>query len=150
MALLVEGEVETPCTLSFAELAALPRQVADVGVLIPGKPGGAVWLDAVLAAAGAKPGARFATLVADDGAFAVSVPLDAVRTNAIVVYRLSDAPLPDKQGGPIRFYVVDAKACGADSGVDACANVKRLGRIRLTAARETDIGHDHAPAPTKA
>ena len=144
MALLVEGEVETPCTLSFEALAALSRQVEDVGALIPGKNGGAVWLDAVLDAAGTKPSARFATLVADGGTFAVSVSLEAVRANAIVAYRLGDGPLPDAQGGPIRFYVVDAKACGADSGVDACANVKRLGRIRLSAAREPDIGHDHA------
>jgi len=144
MALTIEGEVDKPRTLTFDELAALPRQVTDVSALIAGKQGGAVWLDAVLAAAGARAGARFATLVADDGAFAVSVPLDAVRTNAIVAYRLGDLPLPDKQGGPIRFYVVDAKACGADSGVDACANVKRLGRIRLTAAREADVGHEHA------
>lgn len=144
MTLLVDGEVETPRTLTFEALAALPRQVPDVGTLIAGKQGGAVWLDAVLAAAGAKASARFATLVADDGKFAVSVPLDALRTNAIVAYRLGDASLPEKQGGPIRFYVVDAKACGADSGVDACANVKRLGRIRLTAAREPDVGHDHS------
>ena len=92
----VEGEVETPRTLTFDELAALPRQVMDGGTLGPGKRGGAVWLDAVLAA------------------------------------------------GPLRFYVVDAKACGADSGVDACANVKRLGRIRLTLSRASDVGHDHA------
>lgn len=140
----VEGEVETPRALTFDELAALPRQVPDVGTLVPGKRGGAVWLDAVLAAVGTKPEARFATLVADDGAFAVSVPLDAVRTNAIVAYRLGGARLPGDQGGPIRFYVVDAKACGADSGVDACANVKRLGRIRLTVARAPDVGHEHA------
>lgn len=144
MSLRIEGEVANARELGFAELAALPKQVADVGALVPGKQGGAVWLDAVLAAAGAKATAKFATLVADDGTFAVSVPLDAVRTNAIVAYRLGDAPLPDKQGGPVRFYVVDAKACGADSGVDACANVKRLARIRLTAAREPDVGHEHA------
>ena len=144
MKLIVEGEVNRMRELSFEELAALPRQVPDVGSLVPGKQGGAVWLDAVLEAAGAKPDARFATLVADDGAFAVSVPLDAVRTNAIVAYRLGDGPLPEKQGGPARFYVVDAKACGDDSGVDACANVKRLGRIRLTAAREADVGHEHS------
>lgn len=142
--LLVEGDVENPRELTFADLAALPKQVADLSALVPGKQGGAVWLDAVLAAAGAKATARFATLVADDGKFAVSVPLDAVRTNAVVAYRLGDGPLPDKQGGPARFYVVDAKACGDESGVDACANVKRLGRIRLTAVREPDVGHEHA------
>jgi DMSO/TMAO reductase YedYZ molybdopterin-dependent catalytic subunit len=142
--LVIEGEVASRKELGFTELAALPRQVADLAALVPGKQGGAVWLDAVLAAAGANAGAKFATLVADDGAFAVSVPLDAVRTNAVVAYRLGDAPLPDKQGGPLRFFVVDAKACGADSGVDACANVKRLSRIRLTAAREPDVGHDHS------
>ena len=141
--LIVEGEVERPLSLDFAALAALPRQVADLGALVPGKQGGAVWLDAVLAAAGTKGAAKFATLVADGGSFAVSVPLDAVRTNAVVAYRLGDAALPEKQGGPVRFYVVDAKACGDDSGVDACANVKRLGRIRLTATREPDVGHEH-------
>jgi hypothetical protein len=142
--LVVEGEVAQRRELAFTDLAALPEQVGDVGALVPGKQGGAVWLDSVLAAAGAKATARFATLVADDGRFAVSVPLDAVRTNAVIAYRLGEGPLPDKQGGPARFYVVDAKACGADSGVDACANVKRLGRIRLTATREPDIGHEHA------
>lgn len=141
--LVIEGEVERTLSLGFAELAALPRQVADLAGVVPGKQGGAVWLDALLAAAGAKPSAKFATLVADGGSFAVSVPLEAVRTNAVVAYRLDDAPLPDKQGGPVRFYVVDAKACGDDSGVDACANVKRLDTIRLTAAREADVGHQH-------
>lgn len=141
--LVVEGEVERTLSLDFAGLAALPRQVGELASVVPGKPGGAVWLEAVLAAAGAKPSAKFATLVADGGSFAVSVPLDAVRTNAVVAYRQGDAPLPERQGGPVRFYVVDAKACGDDSGVDACANVKRLGIIRLTAAREPDVGHEH-------
>ena len=144
MSLRIEGEVAAPKELSFDDLAKLSQQVADVGALLPGKEGGAVRLAAVLAAAGAKPTARFATLVADDGKFAVSVPLDAVRDNAVIAYRLGDAPLPEKKGGPVRFYVLDVTTCGTGSGVDACANVKRLGRIRLTAEREPDVGHEHA------
>jgi hypothetical protein len=35
------------------------------------------------------------------------------------------------------------KSCGDASGVDACANVKRLSRIKLTREREPDVGHSH-------
>jgi len=139
----VEGEVAKPTTFDFAALAALPQQVADVGSMVPGKQGGAVRLRALLEAAGAKPSAQFATLEGDGGKFAVSVPLAAVADNAVVAYRLGDAALPDKQGGPARFYILDVKSCGDASGVDACANVKRLSRIKLTREREPDVGHWH-------
>ena len=34
--LRIDGNVSTPRTLGFGELAALPEQVADIGALIPG------------------------------------------------------------------------------------------------------------------
>lgn len=139
----IEGEVASPATFDFAKLAALPQQIADVGSVVPGKQGGAVKLRALLDAAGVKPSAKFATLEGDAGRFAVSVPLSAVMDNAVVAYRLGDAALPEKQGGPARFYVLDVQSCGSDSGVDACANVKRLQRIKLTREREADVGHEH-------
>jgi hypothetical protein len=38
--LRVEGEVQHDANFSFADLAALPEQVADVGQLVPGREGG--------------------------------------------------------------------------------------------------------------
>lgn len=139
----IEGEVAKPVTLDFAALSKLPRQVPDLAALIPGKDGGAVRLRALLDAAGATPAAAFATLASSDGKFAVSVPLAAIADNAVIAYRLGSDPLPASKGGPARFYVIDVKACGTGAGVDACANVKGLGTIRLTKEREPEIGHSH-------
>jgi DMSO/TMAO reductase YedYZ molybdopterin-dependent catalytic subunit len=135
--LRVDGEVVKACELSFADLAALPGQVDDVGELIPGRAGGAVRLASILERAGRRPEASHATLSSADGRFTASVPLDAVR-EAVVAYRLGDAPLPERQGGPLRFFIPDVEEC-AIGGVDACANVKFLARIELTrgAAKDT-------------
>jgi 2-dehydropantoate 2-reductase len=70
------------------------------------------------------------TLESADGKFAASVPLEAVR-DAIIAYRFNDGPLPPHKGGPFRFFIPHAEEC-AVGGVDACANVKFLGRIRLS------------------
>ncbi len=141
MALRIEGEVLTPLSLSFEALRALPR--VDVESVLPGKAGVGVPLSALLEKAGVKPAARWVTLSSDDGRFAVSVPLADVQANALVAYALDEQPLPEAKGGPLRFYVIDAAACRSGQ-VDACANVKRLGLVRLTAEREPDVGHAHA------
>ncbi|HVO29751.1 MAG TPA: molybdopterin-dependent oxidoreductase [bacterium] len=142
MKLRVEGAVAAPREFTFADLAALPQ--AEVATRIPGRDGTAVPLRALLEAAGASPEARYATIASDNGDFALSLPLADIADNALVAYRLGDGPLPDAKGGPARFYVIDFGACGTGE-VDACANVKRLGLIRLTAAREHDVGHHHFP-----
>jgi DMSO/TMAO reductase YedYZ molybdopterin-dependent catalytic subunit len=125
--LVVDGEVTRPRTLGFEELAALPGQVADVGTVAPGRTGGGVALTAILAAVGPKPGANEVTLESTDGSFVQSAPLDAL-VDAVVAYRVGDAPLPEDQGGPLRFYAPRGAGGGA---VDRCTNVKGLGRIRL-------------------
>jgi DMSO/TMAO reductase YedYZ molybdopterin-dependent catalytic subunit len=102
--LRIEGEVHAPRAFRFADLAALPGQVPDIGTLIPGRQGGGVWLCSLLEATRARPQASHITLHATDGDFSASVPLAAVRDRAIVVYRLGDAPLPAAQGGPMRFF----------------------------------------------
>jgi hypothetical protein len=135
MILRVDGEVSAPRDFDFDALAALPGQVPDVAPLVPGREGGAVQLGALLAAAGRLPSAAHATLASGDG-FTISVPLAAV-AQALVAYRLGDGPLPDKKGGPARFYVPGVDKCephgAAPAPVDACANVKGLARITLTA-----------------
>ena len=128
--LRVEGEVQHPQNLGFADLAALPRQVADLGQLIPGREGGGVRLQSILEVAGPTQAATHVTLISSDGKFSASVPLEAVR-EAVVAYRLGDEPLPDKKGGPMRFFIPNVEEC-AIGGVDACANVKFVGLIRLS------------------
>lgn len=144
--LRIEGEVQHARTLSFADLAALPEQVADVGDLIPGREGGGVRLRSILEVVGTLPAATYLTVVSSDEKFSASVPLDAVQ-DAIVAYRLGDEPLPQKKGGPIRFFIPNVEEC-AIGGVDACANVKFVGLMRLSCSPEKDTrptsgtGHD--------
>jgi hypothetical protein len=121
----------------MAELAALPDQVPDIGALVPGRVGGGVRLSSVLAAVGAR--GAYLTLCSSDG-FTISVPRAEVE-GGVVTYRLGDGELPPKQGGPVRFYLARPVAC--DTGVvDACANVKALREIRVTATKEPD-NHRH-------
>ena len=134
--LRVEGEVEAPREFGFADLAALPGQVPDVGTLVPGREGAAVRLQALLDAVGVRARAGHLTLLSSDGKFSASVPLAAVR-DAVVAYRLGDQPLPPEKGGPLRFFIPKVEQC-AQGGVDACANVKFLGCICVTTAPGTD------------
>jgi DMSO/TMAO reductase YedYZ molybdopterin-dependent catalytic subunit len=136
MPLLVEGEVYSPGTFRFDDLAALPEQVPDVSTFAPGKAGGGVRLRALLERVGVKPGAAWATLASADGTFAISVPLPELGEQALLAYRLGEGPLPEGKGGPVRLVI------RAGASVDACAAVKGLGLIRLTRVREPDVGHE--------
>jgi DMSO/TMAO reductase YedYZ molybdopterin-dependent catalytic subunit len=140
--LRIEGEVDAARELDLVELAALPGQVADVAALVVGREGRAVRLAEVIAAAAPRPTATHATLASGDGKFAISVPLPAIARGAVLVYGSGDGPLPRERGGPLRLLLVDLADCGA-AGIDACANVKDLRTIRLTAGREPDVGHRH-------
>ena len=127
--LKIDGLVEQEVELDFAALRGLSDQVDDISPLVPGREGAAVRLSAVLAAANPSPEAARVQLESSDGAFSRAVGLAAVQ-DALVTYRLGEDPLPDKYGGPIRFFIPDAAACG-EAEADACANVKMLGRITL-------------------
>jgi DMSO/TMAO reductase YedYZ molybdopterin-dependent catalytic subunit len=127
--LRVEGEVATPRDFTFEELAALADQIEDVGLLVPGRVGGAVRLRSILAAVALSRQATHLTLESVDGSFSQSAPLEAVG-EALVVYRLGDEPLPATQGGSIRFLIPNLEDCHV-GGVDRCTNVKALGTIRI-------------------
>jgi len=139
MQLRIEGEVEHTRTFTFADLAALPNQISDVGQLIPGREGGGVRLQSILDTVHPAAAAAYITLKSTDGKFSASVPLKSVR-NAVVTYRLNDEPLPAKKGGPFRFLIPNVEEC-AIGEVDACANVKFLGEIRFSA----QPGEDNRP-----
>lgn len=136
-ALRVEGSVQNPRSFTFADLAELPGQIDDIGTLIPGRQGGGVQLRAVLEAAGFAARATHLTLQATDGKFSASVPLAEIIDRGIIVYRQGESPLPVAQGGPLRFYIADVASCTL-ADVDACANVKFLGRIQVGMAPGVD------------
>lgn len=140
--LKIDGAVERPTTFSFDDLTRLDeaQQVRDVSRLDPKRSGDAVRLEGLLAAAGMQPAARWLTLHATADDFHASIPLDAVRERAVVLYRLADGPLPAKAGGPFRFFIPDSASCKT-AEVDECANVKFIDRIELSAER----GHDNRP-----
>jgi DMSO/TMAO reductase YedYZ molybdopterin-dependent catalytic subunit len=139
--LKVEGVVENPAELSYDDLAGLPEayQVTDVS-RFPAhakRPGDGVALEALLERVRPRPEANYLTLHADRDDFHVSVPLQAVRGEGIIVYKNAGGPLGPEHGGPIRFLVRDPSACHT-SEMDDCANVKYLSRIELTTRKGRD------------
>lgn len=141
-ALRIDGAVDRPVSLSFDDLARLAEahQVRDMSRLDPKRAGDAVRLEGLLATAGVQPAARWLTLHATADDFHASIPLEAVRDRAVVLYRLQGGPLPAKSGGPFRFFIPDSASCKT-AEVDECANVKYIDRIELSAER----GHDNRP-----
>jgi DMSO/TMAO reductase YedYZ molybdopterin-dependent catalytic subunit len=139
VALVIDGLVERPLRLTLDDLDALPEpaRVADVSRFHPKRRGDGVTLEAILERAGVRPEANYATLHADRDDFHVSVPLEPLRGQGIVVYRLGDGRLGIEDGGPIRFLVRDPTVCHTGE-LDECANVKYLSRVELTTRRGRD------------
>ena len=126
--LRVEGGVPAPRVFGFEDLAALPGQLEDVGTLAKGRRGSAVSARAVAKAASVEPGAAEMVLISADG-FEQEAPAAAL-DEAWLVYRLDGRPLPDEDGGPVRFLIPDLDECHV-GGVDRCTNVKHLAIIRI-------------------
>jgi DMSO/TMAO reductase YedYZ molybdopterin-dependent catalytic subunit len=139
LVLTVDGAVERPLRLTLADLDALPEpaQVRDVSRFQPKRQGDGVTLEAILDRAGVHPAANYVTLHADRDDFHVSIPLQPVREQGIIVYRLGRDRLGPEHGGPIRFLVKDPNVCHTGE-LDECANVKYLSRIELTTRRGRD------------
>jgi len=137
--LTIEGAVEQPLKLTYADLEAFPAQsqVHDVSRFHPKRRGDGVTLDAVLDRAGVRSDAKYVTLHADRDDFHVSVPLELIRPEGIVVFRLGSDRLGLEDGGPIRLLIRDPSVCHTGE-LDDCANVKYLTRIELTGRRGRD------------
>ena len=137
--LVIDGAVEQPLILSLEDFAGFAEadQVSDVSRFHPGRGGDAVTLESVLRRARPRPEATYLTLHAGRDDFHVSVPLRAVLSQGLIVYRWNGEPLGVPQGGPIRFLIKDQAACHTDE-LDDCANVKYLERIELTAGKGLD------------
>lgn len=135
----IDGLVATPLVLTRSQLEALPEsaQVLDVSRFEGKKQGDAVTLDFLLNLAGVSPEANYMTLHAERDDFHVSVPLDAVRAQGLLIYKIGDQELTASQGGPFRFLIRDFAACHS-AELDDCANVKFLDRIELTQRKGRD------------
>lgn len=145
--LRISGEVERPLLLKFTDLENISPtwQEPDVGRLVPGRKGDAVRLEGLLQMAGVRPQAAYLTLHASRDDFHASIPLAAVREQALLVYRLEGRPLPDAAGGPVRFLIPDPARCHT-AEVDECASVKFVDHIEL----ERNKGRDNRPADERA
>jgi DMSO/TMAO reductase YedYZ molybdopterin-dependent catalytic subunit len=136
--LKIDGAVEHPLALEYADFAAFPdaAQFADVSRLHASRRGDGVTLDAIFERARVRGAARYVILHADRDDFHVCVPLEAIMGQGIVVYKLGSGALGVEQGGPIRLIIRDPSACHTGD-LDDCANVKYLSRIELTDGRDT-------------
>ena len=133
--LKIDGAVEHPLALEFADLAAFPdaTQFADVSRLHASRRGDGVTLDAILERAAVRPAAKYLILHADRDDFHVCVPLDAIKGQGIVVYKLGQARRAStRRPGP------------ADYSRPICLSYRRPGRLR---EREVSEPHraDRAP-----
>jgi DMSO/TMAO reductase YedYZ molybdopterin-dependent catalytic subunit len=137
--LKVDGAVKTPLDLTYEDLGRFPEpdQVRDVSRFHPTRPGDGVTLDAILEKAAIEPEAAYATFHADRDDFHVSVPLESLRGQGIVVYRVGNAALPVEKGGPVRLLIRDPLKCQAGE-LDDCSNIKYLSRIEISSKRGLD------------
>lgn len=140
--LRISGLVDRPLELGFADLASLSAeyQIRDVSQIDPKRKGGAIRFAGLLALCGPQANARFLGLHSARDDFHASIPIEAVRDRAIVIYELDQASLPISAGGPVRFFIPDHAQCRTHE-IDECANVKFVDHMELTA----DRGFDNRP-----
>jgi DMSO/TMAO reductase YedYZ molybdopterin-dependent catalytic subunit len=137
--LRIDGAVESPIDLGFDDFERMADEcrVEDVSRFHPSRQGDGVSLEAVLSLVRPREEANYLTLHAERDDFHVSVPLQAVRGEGVIVYKLGGKALGTEHGGPVRFLIRDPSACHT-SELDDCANVKYLSRIELSVKRGRD------------
>jgi DMSO/TMAO reductase YedYZ molybdopterin-dependent catalytic subunit len=109
--LKIWGEVETPVTLSFAQLQALPATDLTIDIhcvtrwsRFDTRFKGVRWRE-LAALCVPKESARFVIAHAEQG-YTANVPLAALEDeNALVVYEADGAPLTPDHGWPVRLFI---------------------------------------------
>ena len=109
--LVVDGAVETPLSLSFADLVALPQVTEEAdfhcvtGWSVLDVAFGGVRLETVLALARPRPDATHVMTHAPDG-YSTNLPLEeALKPDVLLVHAVAGKPLPAAHGGPVRVVV---------------------------------------------
>ena len=110
--LRVDGLVDGPFDVSFADLVAMPatRLVRDfqcvTGWRVPAVPWKGVTVGELLDRAGVQAGATALRFYSFDGVYTESLTLDqARRDDVLVAYEMEDKPVSAIHGGPVRLYV---------------------------------------------
>ena len=136
--LTIDGHVSSPSVFNRDSLNVLPSEsrIEDVSTLDPNRSGRAATLSGLLDQAAPTGDATHVTLHSDDG-FSASLPIADVRDLGIVLFEQDGKPLDSRFGGPFRFLIPNAAECKT-ADLDACANVKHLVRIELTAGAGRD------------
>jgi DMSO/TMAO reductase YedYZ molybdopterin-dependent catalytic subunit len=101
--LTIEGEGLVRRNLEFAELRALPEQLAHRSTLFHGRDVVGVSLASLLRLIEPRASARYVRFTSADG-YSTTLALAAVG-DAQLVYRIGDEQLPPKLGGPVRLVV---------------------------------------------
>ena len=140
--LTIDGEVASPASFDRDALNKLPDEarIADVSQLDANRSGKAATLAGLLNSAAPTSEATHVTLHSDDG-FSASLAIEDVRDLGIVLFEQDGEPLDSRFGGPFRFLIPNAAECKT-AELDACANVKSLVRIELTAGVGRDTRRD--------
>jgi DMSO/TMAO reductase YedYZ molybdopterin-dependent catalytic subunit len=106
----LEGLVEKPLTLTYEELLALPKSVADArltsvsGWTVKGKWGG-VRLSDLLPLAGPKTAARHVQFTSYRRIYTTCIPLDvALQERTLLAYEFEGESIEPDYGGPVRIF----------------------------------------------
>ena len=104
------GLVEQPITLTYEEILALPKSIADARLTsvsrwsVRGKWGG-VRLGDLLAVAGIGPGAIHVQFISYRGIYTTCIPLDvALKERTLLAYEFDGELLDADYGGPVRVF----------------------------------------------
>ena len=104
------GLVEKPVTLTYEEILALPKSIADARLTsvtrwsVRGKWGG-VRVSDLLAGAGIRPEATHVQFVSYREIYTTCIPLDAaLKERTLLAYDFDGEPLDADYGGPIRVF----------------------------------------------
>ena len=128
--LQVTGKVREPQLLTAGRMAKAVRgQVRDVSQLDASRRGIALELEALIEMAQPLGEASELMIRSSDG-FSAKVSLALVIDKAVVIYGFEGRSLPDAMGGPFRFLIPNAAACGTEA-LDTCANVKQVMTLEL-------------------
>jgi hypothetical protein len=110
--LRVDGLVERPITLSYAQLLQLPRTdlvkpfQCVTGWVVPSVQWSGVLLRDVLSLVRPRPQARAVTFTSFDGVYTECLTMEeAHRDDVLVAYDMLGAPVTRQHGGPVRLYV---------------------------------------------